>query len=163
MISDKVVKLLNEQIVLEAEASQDYLAMAVWAEKAAFRGTAKFMYAQAEEERGHMFKIVRFMLEAGEAPIVPAVKEPKADFKDIEEVFKDAMKHEKKVTAAIHGIMTAARSTNDYPVTSFIKWFIDEQVEEEANVQLALDIIRLAGKVSMYLADKDIGAMRGDK
>ena len=163
MISKKVVGLLNDQIGLEGDSSQVYLAMAVWADAAGFRGTAKFMFAQAEEERGHMLKIVRFLAEVGETVTIPGVKSPKASYKDIEEVFVDALKHERKVTAAIHGIMTEARAGNDYSVISFIQWFVSEQVEEEANVRQVLDIIRLAGKVSLYLADKEIGQIRGEK
>lgn len=160
MISKKVVKLLNEQIVLEAESSQIYLAMAIWAEGSGFRGTARFMYAQAEEERGHMFKVVRFLVEAGETPVVPGVREPKSSYKDIEDVFVTALGHEQKVTASVHGVMTAARDGNDYSVAGLFQWFVGEQVEEEAAVRQILDVIRMAGKVSMYLADKEIGAMR---
>jgi ferritin len=163
MVSKKVVKLLNEQIAMEGDSSQIYLAMASWADHAAFRGTAAFMYRQAEEERGHMHKFIHFLIEVGEQAEIPEVKEPKASYRDIEEAFTDALKHERKVTASINNIFTAARENNDYAATSFLKWFVDEQVEEEATAQKALDIIRMAGKVSMYLADKEIGAMRGEK
>ena len=163
MVSKKVVKLLNEQIALEGESSWIYLAMATWAEHNAFLGTAKFMYAQAGEEREHMFKIIRFLSEIGEHAAIPAIGEPKASYKDIEEAFTDALKHERKITAAINNIFTAARENNDYAVTSFLKWFVDEQVEEEAAARQAIDIVRMAGKVSLYLADKEIGALRAGK
>lgn len=163
MANKKVVKLLNEQIALEAESSQVYLAMAVWAEVNGWHGTAKFMYVQAEEERGHMFKIVKYLIELGETPVVPATHEPKASYKDIEDVFEAALKHELAVTSSIHRIMTEARENNDYAVTAFIQWFVSEQVEEESNVRTVLDIIKKAGKVSLYLADKEIGGMRVGK
>ena len=163
MVSKKVVKLLNEQIAMESDSSQIYLAAAGWAEHNAFRGTAGFMFRQAEEERGHMHKFIRFLIDIDEQPEIPAVKEPKASYKDIEEVFSESLKHERKVTASINNIFSAARENNDYAVTSFLKWFVDEQVEEEATAQHALDIIRMAGKVSMYLADKEIGALRAAK
>jgi ferritin len=163
MVSKKVIKLLNDQVKLEADSSQVYLAMAVWADANAFRGTASFMYKQAEEERGHMHKIIRFINELTEEAVIGGVEEPKAAYKDIEDVFKTALAHEEKVTASINRIMTEARSANDYPVTSFLKWFIDEQVEEEATVKQVLDIIRMAGKVSVYLADKEIGALVASK
>jgi ferritin len=148
MVSKKVVKLLNEQIAMESDSSQIYLAAAGWAEHNAFRGTAGFMFRQ---------------IDIDEQPEIPAVKEPKASYKDIEEVFSESLKHERKVTASINNIFSAARENNDYAVTSFLKWFVDEQVEEEATAQHALDIIRMAGKVSMYLADKEIGALRAAK
>ncbi len=163
MASKKVIKLLNEQIANEGDSSQIYLAMAVWAEANGFMGTAKFMFRQAEEERGHAFKIIRFLLELGEKAEVPAVKEPKESYKDIQEVFDVALKHEQFITASIYKIMSEARESNDYAVTSFLQWFVNEQVEEEANVKQVLDIIRLAGKVSLYLADKEIGAFGAGK
>ncbi|NTV29567.1 MAG: ferritin [Candidatus Omnitrophica bacterium] len=163
MVSKKVLKLLNEQVALEGESSQIYLAMATWADVNGFRGTAAFMYRQAEEERGHMQKFIKFINDLTEHAEIGGIKEPKADYKDIEEVFRAALEHEELITAAIAKIFTTARENNDYAVTSFLKWFIDEQVEEEAAVKRVLDIIRMAGKVSIYLADKEIGALHGGK
>ncbi len=163
MISKKVVKLINQQITMEAESSAIYLAMATWAGHSGFRGTAAFMHKQAEEERSHMHKFIHFLSEVGEHAEIDGFRAPKANYQDIEEAFKTALGHERKVTASINHIMTTARGENDYAVTSFLKWFIDEQVEEEAAAQQALDIVKMAGKVSIYLADKEIGAMKGGK
>jgi ferritin len=163
MVSKKTLKLLNEQIALEGDSSQVYLAMAVWAEANGFMGTAGFMYAQAEEERGHMKKIIHFINELTEQPEIPGVAAPANKYKDLEELFQESLKHEEKVTASIHKIMSQARESNDYAVTNFLQWFVSEQVEEEATVKRALDILRMAGKVSMFLADKEIGALRAGK
>jgi len=163
MVSKKVVKLLNDQIALEADSSNAYLAMAVWAEANGWKGTSAFMHAQTEEERGHMKKFMHFLIEAGEQPVVAGLKAPETEFKGIKEVFEAALKHEKKVTASINNIMTEARKSNDYAVTAMLQWFISEQVEEEAADVQALDIIEKAGAVSVYLADKEIGAMRAGK
>lgn len=163
MVSKKVLRLLNEQITLEDESSQIYLAMATWAEVKGFLGTAKFMYRQAEEERSHMHKFIKFINDLTEHAEISGVKAPKANYRDIEDIFKDALKHEQMITASINNIVTAARGNNDNAVVSFLKWFVDEQVEEEGTVKRVLDIIKMAGEVSIYLADKEIGALRGDK
>ena len=163
MASQKVVKLLNDQVALEGNSSQIYLAMAVWAEANGWLGTARFMYAQAEEERQHMIKIIRFLNEIAALPVVPAVAAPKVAYDDIEAAFTTALKHEETVTAAIYAMMSAARETGDYAVTNLMQWFVGEQVEEEATARLALDIIAKAGKVSVYLADKEIGSLRDRK
>ena len=163
MISKKVVKLLNDQIKMEDESSAIYLAMAAWAEASRFRGTAAFMFKQAEEERSHMHKIIRFLLEVGEQPVIAGFKDPSNSYKDILDAFETALAHEKKVTASIHNIFSVARENSDYAVTSFLKWFVDEQVEEEAVAQQAIDIVKMAGKVSLYLADKEIGALAAAK
>ena len=163
MISKKVVKLINDQIAMEDASSQIYLAMATWADNNSFRGTAAFMYKQAEEERGHMHKFIHFLKEVGEPAHISAIPEPPATYRDIEQVFQESLKHEKKVTASINNIFTVANESKDYAAASFLKWFIDEQVEEEANVRQVLDIIKMAGEINIYLADKEIGAMRGAK
>ncbi len=158
MVSKKVLKLLNEQVAFESDSSNIYLAMATWADANGWKGTARFMFKQAEEERGHMRKLIGFITDVGEQAIIVGVKAPETSFKDIKEVFEAVLDHEKKITAAIHDIMTEARKNNDYAVTSFLKWFIDEQVEEEKSAMDVLDVIKKAGQVSMYLADKEIGA-----
>lgn len=163
MVSKKVLKLLNDQVALEADSSNAYLAMAAWAEANGWKGTAAFMHAQAEEERVHMKKFIHFLIEVGEQPEIAGLKAPENKFKGIKEVFEAALKHEKKVTASINNIMTEARKANDYAVTAMLQWFISEQVEEEAADVQALDIIEKAGAVSVYLADKEIGAMRAGK
>jgi ferritin len=163
MVSKKVVKLINDQIAMEDGSSQIYLAMATWADNNAFPGTAAFMYKQTEEERGHMHKFIHFLNEVGEHAQVAGIPEPPASYKDIEQIFEMALKHEKKVTASINNIFAVASENKDYAVMTFLKWFIDEQVEEEATVRKILDIIKMAGKVSIYLADKEVGALRGAK
>ena len=55
-ISSKMAKVLNEQISWESYASNFYLAAAAWCENIGYDGSAKFFYAQADEERQHMLK-----------------------------------------------------------------------------------------------------------
>ena len=54
MLSPNIEKALNEQMKLEAESSQFYLAMAGWAENKGYNGTADLMYRHSDEERSHM-------------------------------------------------------------------------------------------------------------
>lgn len=108
-----------------------------------------------------MKKFLHFLIEVGEQPVVEGLKAPQNEYKNIKEVFEAALKHEKKVTASINNIMTEARKANDYAATAMLQWFISEQVEEEATVLDALNIIEKCG--NMYLADKGIGAMRAGK
>jgi ferritin len=80
MLSKKVEDILNIQVDKEGYSSHLYLAMAVWAETGGLGGIADWLYAQAEEERMHMLKLVRYINERdGKAKII-AVKEPPAEF-----------------------------------------------------------------------------------
>ena len=55
MLPKKVEKILNDQIQKEDYSSQLYLSMASWAENKGFEGVSSWLYAQAEEERLHMY------------------------------------------------------------------------------------------------------------
>ena len=65
MLPGKVEKALNQQIAIEAESSQFYLAMASWAECNGLNGTAGFLYRHSDEERMHMLKLVKYVNERG--------------------------------------------------------------------------------------------------
>ena len=61
MLNKNVEKVLLNQIEKEAYSSNFYLAMAVWAETSGFQGIADWLYAQAEEERVHMLKFIKYV------------------------------------------------------------------------------------------------------
>jgi ferritin len=55
--------------------------------------------------------------------------------------------------------MTIAIEEKDYAAQSFLKWFIDEQVEEEASMDAVLNQIKLIsgdGK-GMFMLDRELG------
>ena len=60
-MSSALAKALNEQISMEANAANAYLAAGSWCEITGYDGSAAFFYAQAEEEHLHMLKFVNFL------------------------------------------------------------------------------------------------------
>ena len=92
MISADIEKQLNEQLRMEAESSQYYLAMASWAEGKGYSGTAEFLYMHSEEERAHMMKILRYINERGGTSIVPALSKPATVFDSLQAIFDDLLK-----------------------------------------------------------------------
>ena len=48
----------------------------------------------------------------------------------------------------------------DHATNSFLKWFVDEQLEEEASVQAVLDKLKILGKHNLYMFDRDIMNLR---
>ena len=67
-MNKRVEAALNDQIKKEASSSQFYLAMACWADMNGFSGVANFMYNQSDEERFHMLKLMKYVIERdGEA------------------------------------------------------------------------------------------------
>ncbi|KPL16776.1 MAG: ferritin [Bacteroides sp. SM1_62] len=161
MLSKKVEDILNVQVDKEGYSSHLYLSMAVWAETEGLGGIADWLYAQAEEERIHMLKLVRYINERdGKAKII-AVKEPPAEFGSVREMFDKVMEHEQFITGSINEIVQVCIDENDHTTHNWIQWFVTEQIEEEASVKALIDKLKLVGDHHMYMFDRDIMGMRG--
>jgi ferritin len=158
MLKPLIEEVLNKQIIVEAQSSQIYLAMASWSEVLGLEGVAKFMYSHSDEERAHMLKIVKFINERGGHAIVPPLDSPPTQFGTIKEMFQDLYKHEVKVSASINDLIEVCLLEKDYATHSFMQWYVTEQIEEEAMAKNILDKIHLIGddKGGLYLFDNDI-------
>jgi len=161
MLIKKIEKILNEQIVKEGYSSNLYLSMASWADKEGYAGVAQWIFAQAEEERMHMMKFFHFINERGGHAIVPSFEEPPASFEGIKELFDQVMAHEQFISGSINDIVALAIEEKDFATHNWVQWFVTEQVEEEASVQLIIDKLKMLGKDNMYIFDRDIMGMRG--
>jgi ferritin len=161
MLSKKMLDILNQQTEKEAYASQLYLAMATWSEKQGLEGISAWFYAQAEEERVHMMKFIRYIAERGAHAIVPKVDKPPVKFEGVKALFEASLEHEKMVTAAINDIVSLSLEEKDYATNNWIQWFVAEQLEEETSVQAILDKLEILGDKMLYLFDRDIMSMRG--
>lgn len=161
MINKKVEKALLNQVALEAYASMSYLAMASWMDSQGFEGTAQFLYAQSEEERGHMLKIFHFINDAGGTAIVPEVKKPKEIYSSYAACFDEILKQEIKVSNAIHSLVDLSVNEKDHTTNNFLQWYVSEQLEEESQFRTIIDKIKILGKdgSGLYLLDKDLGGM----
>jgi ferritin len=113
MLNKKVEKALNDQIKVEAESSQAYLAMACWAEINGYPGTSAFLYAHSDEERMHMMKLIRFVNDRGGKAIIAAISEPAKEFKNLQNIFALLLSHENKVTAAINNVVDVCLKEKD--------------------------------------------------
>lgn len=158
MLSKVIEEALNQQIAVEAQSSQVYLAMASWAEVLGFEGIAKFMYSHSDEERMHMLKLIKYVNERGGHAIVPMLKAPPAEFGSFKKMFEDLYKHEVKVSEHINDLVHICLQEKDYATHNFSQWFVAEQIEEEALARNILDKINLIGedKGGLYLFDNDI-------
>lgn len=165
MLSKKIEKALNAQIVLEAESSNYYLAMASWAESEGLNGAAEFLYTHSDEERIHMVKLVRFINERGGKAVIPAVKEPASKFKSLTEIFDIILKHEVLVTSEINQVVDICLSEKDYTTHNFMQWYVSEQLEEEALAKNNVDKLKLIGgdKGGLYLFDRDLSTLASTK
>ena len=163
MVSDIIEKALNEQIRIEAESSQIYLAMASWAENQGFEGVASFMYAHSDEERMHMLKLVKFVNERGGHAQVSAMVKPPVSFGSFKEMFQTLFDHEVMVSQKINDLVGITLDQRDYATHNFLQWYVAEQIEEEALARNILDKINLIGddKGGLYLFDNDVKLLVG--
>jgi len=158
MVSKTIENALNEQIRVEAESSQIYLAMACWAEVKGLEGVANFMYSQSQEERDHMLKLIKFVNERGGHAHVSELKAPNVTFKSFQEMFEKLYEHEVYVSESINELVHISLQEKDYATHNFLQWYVAEQIEEEAMARTILDKINLIGndKGGLYLFDRDI-------
>ncbi len=161
MLPKKVENILNEQIQKEGYSSNLYLAMASWTDTEGYAGIAQWFFAQAEEELMHMMKFVHFINERGGHAIVPAFDQPPAKFDGIKKLFDQVLEHERFISGSINDIVALAIEEKDFATQNWIQWFVTEQIEEEASVQLIIDKLNLVGEKNMYLFDRDIMSLRG--
>ena len=161
MLSQKIEDALNEQVKKEGYSSNLYLSMASWAEKNGFAGIAQWMYAQANEERIHMLKIIEYINDRGGHAIISAMEQPPVEHGSVKEMFEAVMKHEQFITDSINQIVGLTMEEKDFTTHNWIQWFVTEQIEEEASVSTILDKLNMSGIENMYLFDRDIMGLRG--
>ncbi|HRI26978.1 MAG TPA: ferritin [Chitinophagales bacterium] len=165
MLSAKVLAALNQQVSMEANASQKYLAMACWCDANALEGCARFFYRHADEERMHMLKLVHYINDAGGAVTVPGVELPPADFGNVKQLFETAYGHEQKVSASIDNLIELCTEQKDKQTANFLQWYLNEQHEEEALYRTLIDRIKLIGIEGrgLYFIDKEVDEINTKK
>ena len=145
MISTAMNAKLNDQIGAEFAAAHAYLAMSCAFDRMALKVLAKRFLNQHDEERGHAMKILHYVLEVGGTVSLEAIAKPKKDYKNMEAIVSTALQNEKDITTKINDLMTLAGSEKDYATSSFLQWFVDEQVEEVSSMTDLLNVVKLAG------------------
>ena len=145
MLNEKLTQALSEQVNAEYYSAYLYLAMSAAANQFGLKGAANWLFVQAQEEMAHGTHIYEYILEHGAAPTFAEIKKPQTTFANIQEIFEMTLSHEQEVTRRINAIATLAMQEFDHACYQFMMWYVNEQVEEEANAQEILDKLRLIG------------------
>ncbi len=143
MISEKTVKALNDQINAEMYSAYMYSAMQAYFHSINLDGFANWMSVQTKEEMVHADKFYKFINERNGRVELAAIEKPQKEWKNALDVFQAAYKHEQYVTGRINKLMELAKAEKDYATESFLKWFIDEQVEEEASALKIVEMLKM--------------------
>jgi ferritin len=150
-ISKSLNAKFNEQITAEFYSSQLYLAMACNFEERGLKMLCKLYRKQAAEECEHALKFVDYLPTVGGKVTLQAIPQPPVKFASVLAAIEGAHEHEIKVTEMIHELVTAAEKDKDYPSRSFLRWFVDEQVEEVDSQAHLVQIARMAGDFVLQL------------
>lgn len=132
MLSEKLLSELNQQMNFEFLSSHLYLAMGAYCKNENLDGFANFFIVQAEEERFHAMKIFHFINTVGKRAVITGFETPNNEYNSVLDCFEKSYEHEQMVTKRIYDLSDLAWNEREHATINFLKWFIDEQVEEEA-------------------------------
>jgi ferritin len=158
LIPKKIETALNEHLALEMAAIYHYLSVASWCDTSGYEGSAAFYYKQSAEEQLHFMKFFNYINQVGGHSHVPELKKPQTGFKSILETCQKSLEAEHRVTQSIYKLVELARKENDHATEAFLKFFVDEQLEEEIQFNRLIDRIKLigGGPQSTYYIDKEL-------
>lgn len=160
MINEKVGNIINEQINKEFYSSYLYLSMSAHFSDIGLLGFANWTRIQAQEETAHAMLMYDFLIDRGYKVKLSAIDATPNKWGSNLSIMEEILKHEVYVTGLINNIYSIAEEAKDRATMSYMNWFIDEQVEEEANSKEIIDKLKLIGddKSALYLLDKDLTA-----
>jgi len=159
MLDSKMEIALNHQVNAELWSAYLYLSMSYDMDNKGYEGIASWFALQAKEEFEHATRIMKFIGEMDGKAILMPIEEVKQEWSSLKEAFEDTMMHEKVVTGKIHRLMDMAIELKDYATQNMLKWFIDEQVEEEDIARKILEKLKRieCSPAGLYALDKQLG------
>jgi ferritin len=160
MLSKRLMDEMNMQIMYELASAHLYMAMESHCASLNLDGFANWFKVQTEEERSHARLFFDFVNKMNGEAKVYGIEEPVADFKSLLAVFEKGYEHEQFVTSRIYLLADIATEEKNHAALSFLKWFVDEQVEEESNFYgLIKKLERIGDNASgLYMLDKELAA-----
>lgn len=159
MISKKVADRINLQINREMYSAFLYMAMSAKMSEAGYQGVGNWLMIQYHEEMFHAMKLYNYLLDQGASPELAKIDQPKVKAKTVKEIFEATLEHEKFVTASIKELLELALSEKDYATENLVRWYVNEQVEEEKNATDILQTIELMGegKQGIFMLNIELG------
>ena len=158
MLSENLIKAINSQINYEFYSSYSYLAMAAYAHSQDLDGFANFFRVQAQEEVFHAMKFFDYVYQKNGDVSLEAIDKPQLKFKNMVDVLEKGYEHEQEVTKRIYELANLASEEKEHATISLLKWFVDEQVEEEDNFNRIIKKARRAdtNPAALYLLDDEL-------
>lgn len=159
MINPKMEEAFNQQINAELYSSYLYYAMSMHFEAISLKGFATWMKLQAQEEMMHAVKFADYLNDRDGRVKLSAIDTPPSQWDSPLACFEAVLEHEQKVTGLINNLSSLSVQENDHAARTFLEWFVNEQVEEEANARQIIDDLRLIGsdKSGLFMINRELG------
>jgi ferritin len=160
MIGDKMLQAINEQINAEAYSAYLYMSMMAQFDAQGLKGAANWLRIQSMEETLHAYKFYDFVIERGGRVALLLIAGPPTEWPSLLAAFEQICEHEAHVTSLINNLMDLALELRDHATTSFLQWYVDEQVEEEATAGEIAAKLRLVGDnpQGLFMIDQELAA-----
>lgn len=158
MIGTNMQAAINKQIQAEMYSANLYLSMAAYCEFKGLKGVANWLRVQYQEETAHALLLLDYLNERGGKVELKTIDAPPSDFGTLTDIFTEVLKHEQKVTDYINKLYEVAIAEKDFAAQIYLQWFINEQVEEEANASEILSKLEVIGNtgVDVLYLDKEL-------
>lgn len=146
VLKDEIIDVVNKQIKIEAQSSAAYLAMAAWCDVRGYDNSAEFLFKQSHQEREHQMKFFHYLVDMECDAISPSVGDSQHEFDKLRSVFEKALEMEIAVTDSIHDMVRVCRKVGDLATEEFLRWFVQEQIEEEYVARRCLELFDVLGE-----------------
>lgn len=144
-LSKSIHEALSKQMNMEMASAYLYLEMSYAVDDAGLGGFAHWLELQAGEEMDHAKRIEGYIKDRNVQPDLYDIVRYDFSYESPLKVAKDALEHEYLVSDSINKIVDMALDERDHATVSFLKWFVDEQVEEEETFTNLVDLFEFAG------------------
>jgi ferritin len=158
VISQRIEEAFNGQLNAELYSAYLYLSMAAYFQSINLPGFANWMRVQEQEERVHALGFYDYIISRqGRVKLLP-IEGPATEWQSPLDMFETAYRHEQKVTGLINNLVNLALDERDHAANIFLQWYVNEQVEEEANTNDVAQKIKLMGGTgnSLFLIDREL-------
>jgi bacterioferritin B len=165
--NQEIINAINEQIGNEFGAMLQYYTIAAHFEAEGLLDLSARFYEQAEEEKNHALRIIKFVIETGARVNIPSVSVPRAHFKVVEDAIKLSLEQEERVSKQVDALVSMARaahfindfqtpSESDTTIEDFLQWFVKKQSEEVSLMAQLLRGVQPAGERNLLRAEEDL-------
>jgi len=165
LISNEIQEALNVQVGNELAASIQYSMISAYFDREALPVLTAFFAGQSQEEHDHSLRIAQYITAAGGQLVIPAISAQRHEFGSAAEAVGLALEQELEVTDQINRLVGLAMDSSDYLTRRILDWFVEEQLEEVAQMSALARTIERAGdnllRVEDYLSRQGVQPAAG--